>query len=70
MFRNYNLEDFFIFIKLNPYLTRSLLIIYIKMFNPLKSEIFTLPFEVDNQLQNVDSTLFLRIKSIDIYCYK
>jgi hypothetical protein len=40
------------------------------MFNLLKSETLNPIFEVDNHLRNVDSTLFLRIKSIDVYCYR
>jgi len=39
------------------------------MFNLLNSEAFNHHFEVENHLQNVDSTLFLRIKNIDVYCY-
>jgi len=40
------------------------------MFNHIKSEAFNHLFEVENHLQNVDSTPFLRIKSIDVYCYR
>jgi hypothetical protein len=70
MFGDFNLEDFFIFIKFNPYSIRSLLIIYIKMLNLLQSETRNHLGKVENPLQNVDSTPFLRIKSIDVYCYR
>jgi len=70
MFCDFNLEDFFIFIKLISYLKRSLLIIYIKLFKPLKFETFNHLFVVENHLQIVDSALFLRIKSIGVYCYR
>jgi len=40
------------------------------MFNLLNFETLNHLFEVENHLQNVDSTLFLRIKSIDVYCYR
>ena len=70
MFADFNLEDFFIFIKLKPCSIRSLLIIYIKMFNLLKSEHINDFLKVENQLIIVDSTLFLRIETIDVYCYR
>ena len=70
MFGDFNLEDFFIFIKLKPCSTRSLLINYIKMFNLLKSGVLGQPYTVENRAKHVDSTLFLRFKSIDVYCYK
>ena len=40
------------------------------MFNLPKSETFNPFLAVDNQLKNVGITLFLNIKSIDVYCYK
>jgi hypothetical protein len=70
MFGDFNLEDFYIFNKLKPCSIRSLLINYIKMFNLVKSDAFNHLFKVENQHQNVDSTLFLRIQDIDVYCYR
>jgi hypothetical protein len=70
MFGDYNLEDFFIFTKYKPCLTHSLLIIYIKMFKLMQSEVFIHFFDVDNHRRNVDSTRILRFQSIDVYCYK
>ena len=40
------------------------------MFNLTKSETLNHLFEVENQPQNVDSTPFLRIECIDVYCYR
>jgi len=70
MFCNYNLEDFFILIKLKSCLTHSLLIIYVKMFKLLKSETLNPIFDVENHIRDIDSTLFFIIKRIDVYCYK
>ena len=40
------------------------------MFKLHRSETFDHTIEVENHLQNVDSTLFLRTKSIDVNCYR
>ena len=40
------------------------------MFMLLKFEALKQHFTVDNHLENVDSTLFLRFESIYIYCYR
>ena len=40
------------------------------MFNLLKFETFNNLSVVENHLKNVDSILFLRIKRIDVYCYR
>ncbi len=70
MFGDFNLEDFFIFINYKSYSIHSLLIIYVNMFNLLKSETLNHLFKVENQLIIVDRTLFLRIECIDVYCYR
>ena len=70
MFGDYNLEDFSIFIKRKPYSKRSLLIIYTKMLIGLKFQDQHYQMIVENLLQNVDSTWFLRFYTIDMCCYK
>jgi len=70
MFRDFNLEDFYIFIKLKTYSIRLLLISYVKMFIPLKFQVRQNRMIVENRLEIVDSSWFLRFQSIDMYCYK
>ena len=70
MFGDFNLEDFFIFINCKSCSIRSLLIIYINMFNLLKSGVSDQACTVENRADDVDSTSFLRFKSIGVYCYR
>ena len=40
------------------------------MFNLLKTENLSHLFEVKNRPEIVDDILFLRIRSIEVYCYR